>query len=82
VSNINSPGQRVLANSVILPTSADGSVDVFVFDRSDFIIDINGYFAPDDGVNGLFYCPVTQCPAIDSSSAAYAGIFGWTDLRR
>ncbi|MBL8230542.1 MAG: hypothetical protein JNL98_18775 [Bryobacterales bacterium] len=73
ISNINSPAGRVLANSVILPASADGSVDVFTFDRTDFLIDINGYFAPDNG-QGLFYFPVQQCRVSDSRSAN--GTFG------
>lgn len=35
VSQINSPGGRVLANSVVPPASTDGSIDVYAFDRSD-----------------------------------------------
>lgn len=66
ISNINSPGGRVLANNVILPASADGSVDIFAFDRTDVLVDITGYFAPDDGQNGLFYFPVRQCRAVDT----------------
>lgn len=73
VSNINSPSGRVLANSVIIPASADGSIDVFTFDRSDLLIDINGYFAPDNGL-GLFYFPVTQCRISDSRNAV--GTYG------
>lgn len=65
ISNINSPAGRVLANSVILPASADGSVDVFTFDRTDFLIDINGYFAPDNG-QGLLFFPVRQCRVSDT----------------
>lgn len=74
VSSINSFSGRVLANSVIIPASSNGTIDVFTFDATDFIIDINGYYAPDDGVNGLFYFPVTQCRASDStvSGGAYA----------
>src|SRR6185503_18065248 len=67
VSSINSFVGRVLANSVIIPASADGTIDVFAFDATDFIIDINGYYAPDDGQKGLFYFPVTQCRASDST---------------
>ncbi|MBL8227125.1 MAG: DUF11 domain-containing protein [Bryobacterales bacterium] len=74
VSQINSPAGRVLANTVIVPTSSDGSIDVFAFDNTDFIVDINGYFAPDDGANGLFYFPVTQCRVSDSRNVA--GPFG------
>jgi hypothetical protein len=68
ISNINSPSGRVLANSVIIPASPDGSIDVFSFDSTDLLIDINGYFARDDSQTGLFYFPITQCRASDSRS--------------
>lgn len=76
ISNINSFAGRVLANNVILPASADGSIDVFTFDRTDFLVDINGYFAPDDGVNGLYYYPLVTCRISDSNDAGFAGTFG------
>jgi hypothetical protein len=79
VSSINSPAGRTLANSVILPASADGSLDVFTFNQTDFLIDINGYFAPDDGVSGQFYFPVTQCRASDSTVSG--GIYGDDSFR-
>ncbi|MBL8215333.1 MAG: VCBS repeat-containing protein [Bryobacterales bacterium] len=69
VSSLNSFLGRTLANSVIIPASSDGSIDVYTFDASDVLIDINGYYAPDDGVNGLYYYPVTQCRASDSRAA-------------
>lgn len=74
VSSINSPAGRVLANSVILPASPDGSINVHAFNATDFLIDVNGYFAPDDGVNGQYYYPVTQCRASDSTTGG--GIYG------
>ncbi|MBI4902539.1 MAG: DUF3421 domain-containing protein [Acidobacteria bacterium] len=67
VSSSNSPLGRVLANSVVLPSSPDGTINVHTFNASDFLIDINGYFAPDDGSSGQFYFPVTQCRANDST---------------
>jgi hypothetical protein len=73
VSNINSPAGRVLANSVIVPAGSDGSIDIFPFNRTDVLIDINGFFAPDNGA-GLFYFPVTQCRVSDSRNAT--GTFG------
>ena len=66
VSSINSFAGRTLANSLIIPSSGDGSINVFAYDTTDFLIDINGYFAPDDGVNGQLYFPVTQCRLSDS----------------
>lgn len=72
VSSINSPAGRILANSVIIPASPDGSIDVYAYDKTDFLVDINGYFAPDDGTNGQYYYPVTQCRVSDSTTGAPA----------
>ncbi|MBL8228353.1 MAG: BACON domain-containing protein [Bryobacterales bacterium] len=82
ISNINSPAGRVLANNVIIPASSNGSIDVYVFDRTDLIIDINGYFAPDNG-QGLFYYPLRQCRAADTRSASggIGGMFGSEQTR-
>jgi hypothetical protein len=70
VSSINSFAGRTLANSVIIPASPDGSIDVFTSGATDFLVDINGYYAPDDGVNGQFYFPVTQCRAVSATTFA------------
>jgi hypothetical protein len=75
VSSINSPSGRVLANSVIVPASGNGSIDVYAFNDTDFLIDINGYFAPDDGVNGLYFYTAAQCRVSDTTTTdgpAYA----------
>jgi hypothetical protein len=76
VSLINSPLARTLANSVIVPAGTGGSIDVFAYDRTDVLIDINGYSASDDGKNGLFYYPIRQCLAADTTNAAYPAPFG------
>ncbi|MBL8221926.1 MAG: BACON domain-containing protein, partial [Bryobacterales bacterium] len=60
VSSINSFAGRTLANNIIVPAAANGEIDIYAFDRTDFIADINGYFAPDNG-QGLYSTPVTQC---------------------
>jgi hypothetical protein len=75
VSSINSPNGRTLANSVIVPASADGSISLYAFEATDVIVDINGYFAPDNGT-GLYYYPVTQCRVSNTSDAAFTGSFG------
>lgn len=80
VSSMNSPSGRVLANSIFLPASSDGSVNIFAFDKADIIVDINGYFAPDDGVNGLFYYPARQCRLAHTNDASFAGSFGGPQL--
>jgi hypothetical protein len=48
-----------------VPANAPGSIDAFVFNTSHVLLDITGYFGPDDGTTGLFYFPVT-CRAHDS----------------
>ncbi|MBK9171197.1 MAG: hypothetical protein IPM24_27575 [Bryobacterales bacterium] len=77
VSSINSPSARVLANSVIIPAGAGGALDVFTYGDTDFLVDINGYFAPDDGVNGLFFYPARQCRVADTRGGGpFSGTFG------
>jgi hypothetical protein len=69
VSSINSPSGRILANSVIVPASANGSIDVYAYNDTDFLIDINGYFAPDDGQNGMYFFTAPQCRVSDTTAA-------------
>jgi hypothetical protein len=76
VSSMNSPTGRVLANSVIVPASPDGSISLFTFDRTDVIVDINGYFAPDDRATGLFYFPTRQCRVSNTLDPSFTGAFG------
>lgn len=75
VSSINSPNGRILANSVILPAGPSGAVNLYAFEATDVIVDINGYFAADNGT-GLYYFPITQCRAANSSDPSYTGSFG------
>jgi len=75
VSSINSPNGRILANSVIVPASPDGSISLYAFEATDAIVDINGYFAPDNGT-GLFYFPVTQCRVSHTNDGSFTGSFG------
>lgn len=76
VSSMNSPAGRVLANSVIVPASPDGSINLYTYDRSDVIVDINGYFAADDNAFGLYYFPVTQCRVSNTTDNSLSGSFG------
>ncbi|MFN7937767.1 MAG: Ig domain-containing protein [Bryobacteraceae bacterium] len=72
VSSINSFAGRVLANNVIVPAGVDGSIDVFAFERTDLLIDINGYFAPANGPNGLSYTPIVPCSLTGSNGITLA----------
>jgi len=44
-STLNSPQGFIIANAAIVPAGSSGSVDVFVSNPTDVIIDINGYYA-------------------------------------
>ncbi|MBI4902156.1 MAG: BACON domain-containing protein [Acidobacteria bacterium] len=75
VSTINSPAGRVLSNSVILPAGTNAAISLYAYESTDVIVDINGYFAPDNG-NGLFYYPVTQCRMSSTYNSPSVGPFG------
>ncbi|MFN7935776.1 MAG: Ig domain-containing protein [Bryobacteraceae bacterium] len=76
VSSINSFQGRVLANHIIVPAGLQGAIDIFAFNRTDLIVDITGYFAPDDGAKGLYYFPLVQCRIANTESPAYTDAFG------
>ncbi len=76
VSSINSFNGRTLANSVILPAAPDGGINLYAFEATDMIVDINGYFAPDNGTTGLFYFPVTQCRLSNSTDNTLQAPYG------
>ena len=46
VSTLNSFDGTVVANATIVPAGTDGAIGVFVTNKTDVILDINGYFAP------------------------------------
>ncbi|MBL8216088.1 MAG: hypothetical protein JNK87_35530 [Bryobacterales bacterium] len=70
VSSINSFAGRTLANNVIVPAGTGGSIDVFALNNTDLLIDINGYFAPDDGRTGLYFFPQSPCSVLDTAEGA------------
>ena len=65
VSTLNNPTATVVANAAIVPAAPDGDIDVYAYNSTDLIIDINGYFAA-PGANGYSLYPVTPCRAYDS----------------
>ncbi len=46
VSTLSSTDGRIVANAAIVPAGAGGSISVYVTNRTDVIIDINGFFVP------------------------------------
>lgn len=77
VSNMNSPFGYTVANSAIIPARADGAISLYTSDSTDVILDVNGYFAPDDGSGrGLSYFPVPQCRVLNTQNSSFTGNFG------
>ncbi|MBI4903854.1 MAG: aryl-sulfate sulfotransferase [Acidobacteria bacterium] len=76
-SIMNALSGYVVANSAIIPASANGSIDVFTQDPTNLIIDVNGYFAPDDGTGrGLYYFPTAQCRLMNTFDPSFGSPFG------
>jgi len=65
----------VVANAAIIPAGTNGGIDVYVNDRTDLVMDINGYFAP-PGTNGLAFYPATPCRVADTRVASFAANLG------
>src|SRR5262249_51695356 len=59
----------VTANAAIVPAGTAGSIDVFVSNDSDVIIDVNGYFGPASS-GGLSLYNVTPCRVLDTRKPA------------
>ena len=69
VSTLNSLDGRLKANAVIIPAGTpDGSVNVFVTNTTNVVLDINGYFVPSDGSSLAFY-PLAPCRIADTRHA-------------
>jgi hypothetical protein len=62
---LNALTGAITANAAIVPAGSGGSIDAFVTNNTDLIIDINGYFAP-PGTGGLSLYPLTPCRVLDS----------------
>ena len=65
VSTMNSLDGRVKANAAIVPAGSVGSVDVYVSNTTNVILDVNGYFTPPASNTYQFY-PLTPCRIVDT----------------
>ena len=86
VSTLNAPTGAVTANAAIVlagtslagtsgSAGTSGAISLFVSDDADFILDVNGYFAP-PAAGGLSLYPVTPCRVLDTrgGQGAFAGV--------
>jgi hypothetical protein len=65
VSSLNALTGTVVANAAIVKAGTSGSIDIFVSDTTDLVIDINGYFAPMD-TGGLSLYGMAPCRVVDT----------------
>ena len=74
VSTLNDPTGAVEANAAIAPAGSGGSIDVFVTDTTDLVVDINGYFAP-VATGGLSLYTLPPCRVLDTRTPSGAPPF-------
>ncbi len=65
VSTLNNPTATDVANAAIVPAGTDGAIDVYAYNTTDLLVDINGYFAA-TGANGLSLYPAAPCRVLDT----------------
>jgi len=65
VSTLNDPTGTVQANAAIAPAGTGGSIEAFVTQTTNLVVDINGYFAPmGEGALSLYALP--PCRVLDT----------------
>jgi hypothetical protein len=70
VSTVNSTDGRIKSNAAIVPAGSSGSIDVYVTNATDLVLDINGYFVPaSTNSSALAFYPVTPCRLVDTRNA-------------
>jgi hypothetical protein len=77
VSTLNSFHGGIVSNAAIVPAGPDGSIQVYVTDATDVIIDVNGYFADITGANAFDFYTLSPCRAVDTRAGqGIGGLFG------
>jgi len=74
VSTLNDPTGMVEANAGMAPAGTGGSIDVFVTNTTDLVVDINGYFAP-AAAGGLSLYALPTCRVLDTRTPTGAPPF-------
>jgi hypothetical protein len=77
VGTLGSPAGQQVSNAAIVPAGTVGTIDIFVSDDTDLIIDINGYFAAPNLPTPLAFYPITPCRVADTRvDSGLSGAFG------
>ncbi len=67
-SLLNSDG-RIKANAALVPAGTGGAVSVYASDKTDVVIDINGYFVSATDPSALAFYPLAPCRIADTRTA-------------
>ncbi len=77
VSTLNSFHGGVVANAAIVPAGSNGAISIFVTNRTDVIIDINGYFDATTAPGSFAFFTSTPCRVADTrAGSGFTGQFG------
>jgi len=77
VSTLNDITGAIIANAAIVGAGNNGAVDVFAYNASNLIIDINGYFAAPGGSGALYLYSLSPCRVADTRAGnGFSGAFG------
>jgi len=63
---LSSPDGRVKAVAAIVAAGTDGGVTVYASDATDVLLDINGYFVPENTAGALAFFPLAPCNVVDT----------------
>jgi hypothetical protein len=74
VSTLNAFDGGVTSNAAIVPAGPDGGINVYATANTDVVLDINGYFASPESVQGLVLHTINPCRLADTRLTA--GAFG------
>lgn len=77
VSTLNNLTATVVANAAIVPAGTGGDIEVYGYNSTDLLIDINGYFAA-PGTGGLSFYPAAPCRVLDTRAVGNGQPFSGT----
>ena len=63
---LRSPDARIISNAAVVPVGPGVGVSAYASDRTDLVLDVNGYFAPPGRGAALVFYPVTPCRLMDT----------------
>jgi hypothetical protein len=72
VATLNAVTGTITANAAIVPAGNNGSIDVYATNKTDVVIDINGYFAFPGAPGGLWLYTLTPCRLLDTRNGGGA----------